>query len=117
MEQCGHCRDGSSHSEPANAIEYVCSHTPALVRCTVLLRKLLIPSGPLLHQCRGKRASQAEDQTEEPQHVDPEGGSCWFEWLTALRCNAWERYPVRDIDELYRSLSKESIGRIARIGR
>ena len=83
----------------------------------MVLCKFLIPSGPLLHQCRRKSARQAEDQAGEPQHVDPDGRRCWFEWLIALRCNDREGCPSRDIDKLLSYLSKERIGRISGIGR
>ena len=87
------------------------------MKCTAALRKFLIPSGPLLHQCRGKRATQAEGQTEEPQHIDPDSRRCWLEWLSALVCNDHERRAVGDVDKLLRYLSKERVGRIAGIGR
>jgi hypothetical protein len=83
----------------------------------VALRKFPIASGPLLHQCRRKRARQAEDQTEEPQHVNPDGGRCRFERLIALRCNDGEGCPGGDVDKLLSYLDKERIGHIAGIGR
>jgi hypothetical protein len=82
-----------------------------------MLRKFLIPSGPLLHQCRGKRASQAEDQTGEPQHVDYDNGCCRFERLGNLSCNDGDGCPSGDVDKLLSNLAKEGIGGIAGIGR
>ena len=117
MEEYGHSGDGSSHSEPANAIEYVRSYTSAPVRRTVVLRKFSIPSSPLLHQCCGERAGQAEDQTEKPQHVDPDGGCCWFERLICLSCEVGERCPVGHVNELLSYLAEERIRCITGIGR
>jgi hypothetical protein len=87
------------------------------VRCTVVLRKFLVPSSPLLHQRSGKRASQAEDQASKPQHVDPDGGRRWFEWLVALRWEDRDGCPAGDVDKLLSYLAKECIGRISGIGR
>ena len=118
VQEPGDCRDRRlPHSESTKAIEYICPHTTAPVSGAAVLCKFLIPSGPLLHQSRGKHAIQAKDQAEEPQHVDPHGGGCWFEWLNALHCKAREWCSVGDVEKLSRYLSKERIGRIAGIGR
>ena len=61
MQEFGHCRDDSRHFKSVNPIKYICSHTPTPVKCTGALCKFLIPSGPLLYQCCGESASQAED--------------------------------------------------------
>jgi hypothetical protein len=117
VEESGHRRDGSRHSKLVNAFKYICSYTAALVKCNAALPEFLIPSGPLLHQRRGKRAGQTKDQTEEPQHIDPDSGCCWFEWLTTLRGNAREGPPIGYVDKLFRYLSKKNIRRIAGIRR
>ena len=81
------------------------------------LGKFLIPSSPLLHQCRGKSARQAEDQAGEPQHVDLDGRCCWFEWLIAPRYDDREGCPSRHVDKLLSYLDKEGVGRIDGVGR
>src|SRR6266404_4518267 len=116
MQECWHRCYNSSHFESTNTSEYICSHTCASVRRTAVLREFVVPSGPLLHQCRGKRAIQTEDQTEEPQHVDPDGGCCGSECLTYQRCIDRETCPVRNVEKLSRYLSKERIGGVAGIG-
>ena len=83
----------------------------------MVLGKFFIPSSPLLHQCCGERAGQAEDQTEKPQDVNPDGGCCWSERLIDLSFDAGERYPIGHVDELLSYLAKESICRISGVGR
>ena len=108
------CLDSSAQFKSFYAIEDIRSHSSTLVRCTAAQRKSQISSGPLLHQCRGKRAGQAEDQTEDPHHVDPNGRRCWLEWR-GHKAREWG--PVGIVHKLLRYLSKERIGRIAGIGR
>jgi hypothetical protein len=45
----------------------------------------LISSGPLLDKSGGKRRGKAEDQTEEPQDVDPDSIGSGFECCIARR--------------------------------
>jgi len=49
------------------------------MRCTAALSEFIISSGPLLDKGGGKRRGKAEDQTEEPEDVDPDSISSGFE--------------------------------------
>jgi len=78
------------------------AHIQLSVSGATALCEFLIPLGPLLHQSHGKHAIQAKDQGEKPQHVDPHGGGCWFEWLNALHCKAHKGCPIQDVEKLSR---------------
>jgi hypothetical protein len=74
--------------------------------CTTTLSEFLISSGPLLDKSGGKRRGKAEDQTEEPQDVDPDSSSSGFKWCIAWRSKILRRRLQGDAGELLRYLSE-----------
>ena len=117
MQERDYGLDRPVQLESFYAIGDICTHPSTLVRCTAAQRESQISSGPLLHQSRSKRASQAEDQTEDPHHVNPDSRSFGLEWLCDLRWNVPEWRRVGDVEQLLGYLSEKRVGRIAGIRR
>ena len=88
--------------ESSKAIEHKPSQTCTFVRCTTSLRKLQIPSGSLLDQCRENRTAYADNDTGKPYDVDHDGQFYSLERLGILSSDVPEWYPTRHVEKLLR---------------
>ena len=75
-----------------------------------MLRKDHISSGPLLHRRCKERARQAEDQTEAPQHVDPDNRSWRLECRDVRRPDGYSGSFGGHVDELGEQKDRRGTG-------
>ena len=105
-----HRLNGLRQSEVFDSFEHVRPNTCLLAGCISMLRIIQISSGPLLHQRCEERAGQAENQTEEPHHVDPDNKSWRFEWRIVWQCDRYSCGFGGDVDELGEQRNRRSVG-------
>jgi hypothetical protein len=76
------------HAEFFKATIQIISYTLTFRSWVASLREGQIPSAPLLDQCRGNRATYADDHTAEPEDIDRDNKKCSMEWLSTCRHDA-----------------------------
>ena len=96
MQEERHRPNCSAQPELLNSFEHVLPDSRPLSG-SASFRIIYIYLGGLLHRRCKECAGQAEDQTEDPHHVDPDNRRCRLEWKTILHSDGCSG---RDVDEL-----------------